>query len=99
MTLQDDQTLITPDRLLPGTDLTPSRRAFLQWSGFGVASAVLSGCSRAPTRSVIPYLEAPEGIVSGRGYWVATTCHGCSASCGVLARCRDGRPIKLEGNP
>jgi molybdopterin-containing oxidoreductase family iron-sulfur binding subunit len=30
---------------------------------------------------------------------LATTCHGCAAACGVLAKCRDGRPIKLEGNP
>lgn len=99
MTLNTDQTTSPPERLLPGTDLTPSRRAFLQWSGFGVASAVLTGCSRGPTQSVIPYLEASEGIVSGRAYWIATTCHGCSSACGVLARCRDGRPIKLEGNP
>jgi len=99
VTLKLDQTTSPPDSLLPGTDLTPSRRAFLQWSGFGVASAALTGCSRGPTKSVIPYLEAPEGIVSGRAYWIATTCHGCSAACGVLARCLDGRPVKVEGNP
>jgi molybdopterin-containing oxidoreductase family iron-sulfur binding subunit len=86
-------------RLFPGEDLSPSRRAFLQWSGFGLAASALSGCSRGPVQHVVPYLTAPEGIVSGRAYWLATTCRGCAAACGVLAKCRDGRPIKLEGNP
>jgi len=85
--------------LLPGESLVPSRRAFLQAAGFGLATATLSGCSRGPTRHVIPYLTGQAGVVSGRAYIMATTCHGCSAACGVLARCRDGRPIKLEGSP
>jgi molybdopterin-containing oxidoreductase family iron-sulfur binding subunit len=85
--------------LLPGEDVSPSRRAFLQWTGFGIAAGALSGCSRGPVQHVVPYLLAPEGIVSGRAYWLATTCSGCAAACGVLAKCRDGRPIKLEGNP
>lgn len=84
--------------LLPGQDVEPSRRAFLQWTGFGLAGAVATGCSRGPARAVVPYLQAPEEIVPGRGYQIATTCAGCSAACGVIARCRDGRPIKLEGN-
>jgi hypothetical protein len=85
--------------LLPGEDTAHSRRAFLRLSGFGVASAVLSGCGRGPVQKVIPYLIAPSEIVSGHAYWLATTCHGCSAACGVLAKCVDGRPIKVEGNP
>ncbi len=84
--------------LLPGNDSEPSRRAFLRMTGFGIASATLSGCSRAPAGKLIPYLNGSETITAGRSYWVATTCAGCSASCGVLARCRDGRPVKLEGN-
>jgi molybdopterin-containing oxidoreductase family iron-sulfur binding subunit len=41
----------------------------------------------------------PEGIVPGRTYQYASVCGGCSAGCGILAQNRDGRPIKLEGNP
>lgn len=89
----------TADALLPGEDQTVSRRAFLQGAGYGLAASLLSGCSRGPVTKVIPYLTAPLGIVSGRNYWLATTCGGCTAACGVLAKCRDGRPIKLEGNP
>ncbi len=75
-----------------------SRRSFLQLAGFGMA-ATLAGCGRAPVRKVIPYLKATEGLVPGKAYWIATTSQACANGCGVLARCRDGRPVKLEGNP
>src|ERR1019366_3311376 len=39
------------------------------------------------------------GLIPGRSYDYASTCGGCSAGCGLLVRNRDGRPIKLEGNP
>ena len=97
--MQHDQRNERSDELLlPGREVEASRRAFLKWTGFGLAGAVAAGCSRGPTRAVVPYLDAPEHIVPGRGYDIATTCAGCSAACGVVARCRDGRPVKLEGN-
>jgi molybdopterin-containing oxidoreductase family iron-sulfur binding subunit len=90
----------------PGDDLVlpverdgTSRRTFLKLAGFGVASAALAGCSRPETRYVVPRLDQGGGITPGRTYLTATTCDGCEARCGVLARCRDGRPVKLEGNP
>jgi Fe-S-cluster-containing dehydrogenase component/anaerobic selenocysteine-containing dehydrogenase len=76
-----------------------SRRTFLKLAGFGVASASLAGCSRGAARFVVPRLEADSGITPGLPYLTATTCGGCEARCGILARCRDGRPVKLEGNP
>ena len=84
--------------LLPGEGADVSRRAFLQYAGFGLATAALTGCSRGPVQSVLTHTVAPVGVVPGRAYWIATTCHGCPAACGVLAKCRDGRPVKLEGN-
>lgn len=75
------------------------RRDFLKAAGFSVAVAAASGCSRSPVAEAIPYLNAPEEIVPGRAYWMASTCHGCPARCGMLVKCRDGRPIKVEGNP
>ncbi len=86
-----------PTELVDG--ITPSRRSFLKLAGFGFAGAALSACSRAPIEKAIPLLVRPETIVPGKSYWMATTCAGCPAGCGVLAKCRDGRPIKLEGNP
>jgi molybdopterin-containing oxidoreductase family iron-sulfur binding subunit len=82
---------------LPLEGVAPTRRSFLKLAGFGVAAAA-TACSRAPIEKAIPLLVRPEEIVPGRAYWIATTCAGCPAGCGVLAKCRDGRPIKLEGS-
>jgi MoCo/4Fe-4S cofactor protein with predicted Tat translocation signal len=76
-----------------------SRRSFLKAAGFTATVAAVAGCSRAPVEKAIPYLIQPEEVVPGVSYFYATTCGGCSAACGVLAKNRDGRPIKLEGNP
>ena len=77
-----------------------SRRSFLKAAGFtATVTALAAGCSHAPVEKAIPYLIQPEEIVPGVSYFYATTCGGCSAACGVLAKNRDGRPIKLEGNP
>ncbi|MBL8842667.1 MAG: 4Fe-4S dicluster domain-containing protein [Planctomycetes bacterium] len=88
-----DEWLGFPDALA-----ATSRRSFLKLAGFG-ALAATAACSRAPIEKAIPLLIRPESIVPGKSYWIATTCGGCSAGCGVLARCRDGRPQKLEGHP
>jgi molybdopterin-containing oxidoreductase family iron-sulfur binding subunit len=68
-------------------------------AGFAFAGATIAGCQRAPVQYALPYLTPPEGIVPGRSYDYASTCGGCSAGCGLLVKNRDGRPIKLEGNP
>jgi molybdopterin-containing oxidoreductase family iron-sulfur binding subunit len=76
-----------------------SRRTFLKLAGFAFGGMAVAGCQRAPVQKAIPYMAPPEGIVPGRTYQYAATCGGCGAGCGVLAQNRDGRPIKLEGNP
>jgi molybdopterin-containing oxidoreductase family iron-sulfur binding subunit len=76
-----------------------SRRSFLKVAGFAFAGTALVGCQRAPMQYAVPYLVPPEGMTPGRSYDYASTCGGCSAGCGLLIRNRDGRPIKLEGNP
>src|SRR3990170_4430945 len=73
------------------------RRFFLQAGGLSLAAAALSGCQK-PVEKAIPYLIQPEEIVPGVANWYASTCGGCPASCGILARTREGRPVKLEGN-
>lgn len=75
------------------------RRGFLKAAGFSFAGAVLAGCQRAPVEKAIPYLVKPEELIPGRADYYASTCDACSACCGVLVKNRDGRPIKLEGNP
>lgn len=77
-----------------------SRRDFLVRTGFGLsAMMLLSGCSRAPVREAIPFLEQPPEITPGTSLVYASVCPGCSAACGTLVKVRDGRPIKVEGNP
>ncbi|HAF12578.1 MAG TPA: [Fe-S]-binding protein [Blastocatellia bacterium] len=75
-----------------------SRRTFLEVLGYSTAALTLSGC-RAPEQKIIPYLKQPVEFTPGMASWFASVCGGCSAACGVLVKVRDGRPIKLEGNP
>ncbi|MBW8875893.1 MAG: 4Fe-4S dicluster domain-containing protein [Acidobacteria bacterium] len=79
-----------------------SRRDFLKLMGFSVtaaAAAALTGCNRIPERQAVPLLAQPEGTLPGVESWYATTCGGCPSGCGLLVKTRDGRPIKVEGNP
>jgi Fe-S-cluster-containing dehydrogenase component len=76
-----------------------SRRRFLEAAGFTFSLSVLNGCSRQPEEIALPFVDQPEGIVPGRSVSYASTCHGCSAGCGLLATVRDGRPLKMEGLP
>ncbi len=74
-----------------------TRRDFLKLAGIGVAAAT-SGCAQ-PAEKLIPYLVAPQDILPGIPYWYASTCRECSAGCGTLVKTREGRAIKIEGNP
>ncbi len=76
-----------------------SRRDFFRFSGIGFAAGLALGCKSKVVEKAMPYLNAQEGLTPGVAQWYATVCGGCSAGCGVLAKSRDGRPIKLEGNP
>ncbi|MFQ5627946.1 MAG: TAT-variant-translocated molybdopterin oxidoreductase [bacterium] len=76
-----------------------SRRSFLKATGFSIAGSMLASCARGPVEKAIPLLNKPENATPGQAYWYASTCAGCSAGCGILVKTRDGRPIKIEGNP
>ena len=78
--------------------LNLSRRQFLKAAGLTGLTALADGCSEA-TRKLIPFVNEPEDIVPGEATWYATTCRECPAGCGMLAKNRDGRVIKVEGNP
>src|SRR5262245_55813809 len=80
--------------MTPAAD-SHSRRDFLTLMGFTLGAAA---CSRATTQHALPFATAPEDLTPGVPNWYASTCGGCSASCSVLVKVRDGRPIKIEGN-
>jgi anaerobic selenocysteine-containing dehydrogenase/Fe-S-cluster-containing dehydrogenase component len=76
-----------------------NRRTFLKVAGAAGAAAA-AACSSPPApQKLIPYLVPPEEIIPGMPLFYRTACRECAAGCGVTARTRDGRVIKLEGNP
>jgi len=76
------------------------RRRFLTVLGAtGGAAAAASACSAEPTEHLVPYTVPPENQVPGIATYYATTCRECAAGCGLHAKVREGRVIKLEGNP
>ncbi|HEY2377718.1 MAG TPA: 4Fe-4S dicluster domain-containing protein [Gemmatimonadaceae bacterium] len=75
------------------------RREFLKVLGASGAVAAAVGCAPEDVGKLIPYVVSPDDTVPGVSTYYATTCRECSAACGVIAETRDGRAIKLEGNP
>jgi anaerobic selenocysteine-containing dehydrogenase len=75
------------------------RRDFLKVLGVSTAATTMLGCASEKVEKLIPYLISPDQTVPGVSTYYATTCRECSVACGVIAETRDGRTIKLEGNP
>src|SRR5256885_17054992 len=79
-----------------------TRRRFLTVLGAtGGAAAAASACDihAEPTEHLVPYTVPPENQVPGTATYYATTCRECAAGCGLHAKVREGRVVKLEGNP
>ncbi|MEO8225929.1 MAG: molybdopterin-dependent oxidoreductase [Gemmatimonadota bacterium] len=75
------------------------RRKFLTVLGVsGGGALALSGCS-TKAQKLIPYLVQSEDQVPGLATYYASTCTECPSGCGVHVRTREGRAVKLEGNP
>jgi molybdopterin-containing oxidoreductase family iron-sulfur binding subunit len=78
-------------------DAKAPRRDFLKYLGFSTAAATIASC-KAPVRKAIPYANKPENLVSGEAKYYATTYVQDGDVVPVIAKVRDGRPIKIEGN-
>ncbi|MFM6954242.1 MAG: TAT-variant-translocated molybdopterin oxidoreductase [Sphingobacteriaceae bacterium] len=78
-----------------GLSTVTPRRDFLKALGFGVGAVTLAACQSAPVHKSIPYLVKPEEIVPGIPNYYASSFNGHS----ILVKTREGRPIKVEGNP
>ncbi len=74
-----------------------NRRTFLKIAGMGSIS-LAAGCS-PPEKKLFSLVHAPDDMVTGTATWYASTCRECPAGCGILAKNREGRVIKIEGNP
>jgi molybdopterin-containing oxidoreductase family iron-sulfur binding subunit len=73
------------------------RRDFLKLVSVGAGAAAATGCE--PVEKLIPYVVQPEVITPGLPVIYASTCRECPAGCGLHVKTREGRPVKLEGNP
>ncbi|RYD92011.1 MAG: molybdopterin oxidoreductase, partial [Sphingobacteriales bacterium] len=85
------------EEVLSGAGLaskTP-RRDFLKALGFGVGAVTLAACQKVPVHKSIPYLIKPEEITPGVANYYTSTHDGHA----ILVKTREGRPIKVEGNP
>jgi molybdopterin-containing oxidoreductase family iron-sulfur binding subunit len=75
------------------------RRELLRRVGAALALAGIGGCTRAPARKLVPYVDKPRGVVPGepQRYATASTLDGYAV--GLLVEAHEGRPTKVEGNP
>jgi MoCo/4Fe-4S cofactor protein with predicted Tat translocation signal len=79
-------------------DATAPRRDFLKYLGFSTAAAALAASCEIPVRKAIPYVNKPENMVPGVADYYATTYISGGDAEPVIAKVRDGRPIKIEPN-
>jgi molybdopterin-containing oxidoreductase family iron-sulfur binding subunit len=76
-----------------------NRRSFLKMAAASLALAGLTACTKQPVQHILPYVKEPEELVLGEPLFFATAmCRGGYAT-GVLAKSREGHPIKVDGNP
>jgi MoCo/4Fe-4S cofactor protein with predicted Tat translocation signal len=87
------------DDFNPAELSTMSRKQFLALLTASAAFAA-AGCTGYRDKGeIVPYTRKPEEITPGVANLYASTCTGCTNACGILIKTREGRPIKIDGNP
>jgi molybdopterin-containing oxidoreductase family iron-sulfur binding subunit len=76
-----------------------SRRKFFALLSASAALTVTACTNYHDNGEIISYNKKPEGVIPGIANYYASTCNGCEQSCGILIKTREGRPIKVDGNP
>src|SRR6478609_6786808 len=80
----------------PSFDLR--RRDVLKTLGATLALAGVDGCAREADETAMPFVDDPDGGPGAEKlYATAVELDGIGQP--VIGLCRDGRPVKLEGNP
>jgi molybdopterin-containing oxidoreductase family iron-sulfur binding subunit len=79
-------------------DLQATRRDFLKLCGFSFAVTALASCQTRIGKAV-PYAIAPVEMTPGEALYYASSFVNGSDYCSIIVKTRDGRPIKIEGNP
>ncbi|MCK9481444.1 MAG: TAT-variant-translocated molybdopterin oxidoreductase [Bacteroidia bacterium] len=80
-------------------ELSSNRRDFLKFFGFSITAVALAACNKAPIRKAIPYLVKPEDVTPGVANYYNSTLGATSEGYGIQVKVREGRPIKVDGNP
>ncbi|MBM4174992.1 MAG: 4Fe-4S dicluster domain-containing protein [Ignavibacteria bacterium] len=76
-----------------------SRRKFLALLSASAAVTVTACTDYRDKGEIVPYTNKPEEITIGKANYYASTCNLCKQNCGILVKTREGRPIKIDGNP
>ncbi len=79
-------------------DAATPRRDFLKYLGFSTAAASLAAGCKVPVKQAIPFGNKPAEMVPGVAKYYATTYVQDGDVVPIVAKVRDGRPIKIEGN-
>ncbi|MCX7979147.1 MAG: TAT-variant-translocated molybdopterin oxidoreductase, partial [Bdellovibrionaceae bacterium] len=88
----------SPLRETDGKDGGWARREFLKLMGASLAMAS-TGCLRRPIQKIVPYNKAPEEVTLGVSNFYTGAWADGSEPVALLVKTREGRPIKMEGNP
>jgi len=82
--------------------LNLTRRKFLQTASLAAASAAMSGCFARQASASTPFVKKPftaPGSFAGTKTAVGGVCEMCFWRCQLVGKVRDGKLVKLEGNP
>ncbi|HJO36163.1 MAG TPA: TAT-variant-translocated molybdopterin oxidoreductase [Gammaproteobacteria bacterium] len=75
------------------------RRAVLKLMAASLALAGVTACGQAPQEAIVPYVQMPESLLPGVPRHYASSLEHAGEGIGVLVETREGRPVKVEGNP
>lgn len=76
-----------------------SRRKFLAVLAASTAYATTACTNYRDKGEIVPYIDRPEEILPGKPTYYASTFSEEGTAYGILIKTREGRPIKIDGNP
>ena len=87
-----------PLRVIRRDDADLDRRTFVKLLSAPVLAAGAAACAE-PTGEIVPYVLQPPEVVPGVPLHFATAMELDGYATGLLVESREGRPVKVEGNP